>query len=142
MNYKKNNQEDEDEIILLSGNRHTYPAVNISYYKEEEWDKGRVYINICRDSDGMNLDQFEIFIAFFRKVIEIAQRKQSIMECLPSYPRERLPEIEMGYYSNDDNPVIFMLSADEPMGIPDAERFASIMENLLAKGRELNKIVA
>lgn len=144
MRSKRSQQEEfEDEIILLNGNRRSYPGVQISYCKEENWSHGHVYIEICRDSECMSIDQFEVFIAMFRKVIEIARRKQTEMDATPDDGAGSLPQVELSYDSAvSGSPVIYTISdmGDGGISTNDSERLAVLMEQLLAEGRNMDKI--
>lgn len=144
---KRNKEEREDELVLLGGNRKVFPGVEIILYQEEEWDKGRIYIRLCNEGDCMSSDQFEVFIATFRKMIDIARRKQKDLNTLPDMNTHGLPQLELNYDSdstNDTNgPVLFVVSERAfPMSIGDAERFALLMEKLLEQSRTLNTIRA
>ena len=139
---KSNKSVENDEVILVSGNRREYPGVQIIHYQEEGWQAGRTLIEICHDSEGMSIDQFEIFLAAFRKVIEIARRKMA--ECQDvddDIAYANMPQVEVNYNSTSDEPMMYMLRDSEgAFGIHTAERFANLMEHLLAEGRNMDKI--
>ena len=133
---------EEEEKVLVSGNRREYPGVQIIHYQEEGWDEGRTLIKICHDSDGMSIDQFEIFIATFRKVIEIARRKmEKWQEDCDDTCFNDMPQVEINYDSICPEPLVYMLrDCGGAFGIHTAERFANLMERLLTEGRNMDKI--
>lgn len=137
----------DEERVLLSGTRRTYPGVEIMYLRHEEWDAGRVYISISRDSEAMTIDQFEIFIATFKKIIEVARRKEeelkAIIDNLPNMGE--LPQIEMNYDSTCPKPDNIMYIVNDMGGsfsCASAEKFADLMEKLLKEGRNIDKLAA
>ena len=135
------------ERILLSGNRRAYPGVEIVYLKEEGWAQGRVYISISRDSEAMTIDQFEIFIAMFRTIIVVARRKEEELKACPSDAAVMgdMPQVEMNYDSamtNSENVMFVINDMGGTFSCSTAESFLTLMENLLEKGREINKFAA
>lgn len=142
MSKRNNKAADEDEKVLVSGNRREYPGVQIIHYQEEGWEDGRTLIEICHDSEGMSIDQFEIFLAAFRKVVEIARRKMAKwQETSDDIGYTDMPQVEVNYDSDSDEPLMYMLrDCGGAFGIHTAERFANLMEHLLAEGRNMDKI--
>jgi len=137
----------DEERSLLNGNRRAYPGVEINYLREEGWDQGRVYISITRDSEAMPIEQFEVFIAMFRKVIDVAQRKEREMNCVCDVcPGDAfIPHVEMVFDNtfDPDNNVMFTVSDNGgQFSIPCATHFADLMDKLLSKGREIIKLAA
>lgn len=135
----------DEERTLLSGTRRTYPGVEIVYLREEGWDTGRVYITISRDSECMTIDQFEVFIATFHKVIEIARRKEEELHtAVDNYPCiGEMPQVEMNYNSTLESPDnLFFQIADMggTFSTASAESFAILMEKLLKEGHDIDKI--
>lgn len=133
----------DEERTILSGNRRSYPGVEIIYLKEEEWKQGRIYISISRDSEAMTCDQMEIFIAMFRKVIEVAQRKEKELNAVAdSQPWGEMPQVEMNFYNTCPAPENIMFIVSDMGGsfsVNMATQFADLMDNLLAKAREIEK---
>lgn len=142
MSRKSSKSAEDDQQVIVSGNRREYPGVRIVHYQEEGWEDGRTLIEICHDSDGMSIDQFEIFLAAFRKVIEIARRKMAKwQEASDDTGFCDMPQVEVNYDSASQEPLLYMLRDwDGPFGIHTAERFANLMEQLLAEGRSMDKI--
>ena len=142
MSKRNNKTVEEDEKVLVSGNRREYPGVQIIHYQEEGWEDGRTLIEICHDSEGMSIDQFEIFLAAFRKVIEIARRKMAKwQEASDDIGYTDMPQVEVNYDSASSEPLMYMLrDCEGAFGIHTAERFANLMEHLLADGRNMDKI--
>lgn len=136
---------EDDEQVLVSGNRRVFPGVEIYYRREEDWSQGRVYVSICRDSECMTIDQFEIFIAMFTKVIEIARRKEQETgsveadnPCLGD-----MPQVEMNYDSACAHPETILFNISEngrDLSIALAERFLALMQNLLAESRKIERV--
>ena len=137
----------DEERNLLNGNRRVYPSVEINYLREEGWEHGSVYISISRDSEAMSIEQFEIFIAMFRKVIEIAQRKEEELNCnrAVSVLIDQMPHVEMSCHNKleqSDNVFFTVSDYNGDFNTLVAERFAALMERLLQKGKEITKLVA
>ena len=141
--YKKQfNHADEEEITILEAKRRVFPLVEMKYYKEEDVQQGRILVGIARDSECMSILQFEIFIAMFRKIAEIAHRKEQELQCQKGYEDSALPQIEMNFDSACAGaPLFFSVNEfDGDISPGDADRFVQIMENLLRQARELMKI--
>ena len=133
----------DEERVLLSGSRRTYPGLEITYLREEGWEKGRVYVSVCRDSDCMTIDQFEVFIATFRKVVDIAHRKEAELGAHPDdLPcKGEMPQVEMSYDSvSHDNILYNVNDLGGIFGVATAEKFIILMEGLLAEGRKIQKL--
>lgn len=133
---------EEEEITILEGKRRVFPVVEIKYFREEERQQGRIYIGITRDSECMSIIQFEIFIAMFRKVAEIAHRKEQEMLCAPGDENQCMPQVELNFDSSCAGaPLYFNVNDfDGDISPANADRFVHIMENLLHQGQELLKI--
>jgi hypothetical protein len=142
MNNKQFNPADEVEITILEAKRRVFPLVEMKYYKEEELQQGHILIGIARDSECMSILQFEIFIAMFRKIAEIARRKEQEMGCQKGWEDSALPQIEMNFDSACAGaPLYFNINEfDGDISPDDADRFVQVMENLLHQARELMKI--
>lgn len=133
------------ERTLLTGNRRTYPGVEIQFLREESWESGRIYINVSRDSECMSIDHFEVFIAQFTKIVEIARRKQEELHCLSDYDASltEMPEIELNYNSTCSRPQNLMLVISEngsSMSCTTAERFIEHMQKLLKEARDIDRL--
>lgn len=139
---KQFNQADEVEMTILEAKRRVFPLVEMKYYKEEELQHGRILIGIARDSECMSILQFEIFIAMFRKIAEIAHRKEQELQCQKGYEDSALPQIEMNFDSACAGaPLYFSVNEfDGDISPDDADRFVQVMENLLHQACELMKI--
>ena len=139
---KPNNPADEEEITILEAKRRVFPLVEMKYYREEGLQQGHIFISIARDSECMSILQFEIFVAMFRKIAEIAHRKEEEMECQKGWDENAMPQIEMNFDSACAGaPLYFNINDfDGDITPDDADRFVQIMENLLRQGRELMKI--
>lgn len=142
MSERNNKAVEEDVKVLVSGNRRDYPGVQIIHYQEEGWENGRTLIEICHDSECMSIDQFEIFLAAFHKIIEIARRKMTkLQESSDDIGYADMPQVEVNYDSASPETLMYMLTDWKgAFGIHTAERFANLMENLLAEGRNMDKI--
>lgn len=134
------------ERCIMDGTRRNYPAVAINYIKHENWDKGRVYIEISRDSECMSADNMEVFIAMFRKVIEIARRKTIELDAIPDdNVLGEMPQIEMNYDNAgdmEDHLMYFINERGGELSPNEAEQFAELLETLMVKGREIVKYAA
>ena len=143
-NKRKQIEVSEDERVLLNGNRRAYPGVEINYVRDEEFEHGCITIDICRDSECMSIDQFEVFIATFRQIVEIARRKETELRCddRELHDGKELPQVEVNYDSAcNGEPLIYTVSdIGSGMTVRDGERFTSLMEKLLARGRDLDKV--
>ena len=133
----------DEERTLLNGNRRTFPGVEITYLREEGWDKGRIYISVCRNSDCMTIDQFEVFIAIFRKIVEIAHRKETELDAtindIPCIGE--MPQVEMSYDSVGHEDILYNVNdLGGSFGLATAEKFIILMEGLLAEGRKIQKL--
>ena len=136
------------ERCIMDGTRRNYPAVAIYYIKNEGWSKGRIYIDISRDSECMSVDNLEVFIAQLHKVIEIARRKEIELDCNPGDQEPGigpLPQIEMNYDNAgdmEDHLMYFVNEMGGDMSTKEAEAFAHLLETLMVKGREIVKYAA
>jgi len=137
------NKAQEEEKVLLSANRRMFPAIDVIYVREEGWDKGRIYIVISRDSECMTIEQFELFIAMFSKLVEIARRKEQELDAVTDeYPCVgELPQVELNF--NSSCPELTYYTVNDlggHFGCKKAEMFIPVLEKLLAEGKRLTSI--